>query len=100
LPAHSGSQQCYWRAGKPSLANDRFWPGAGAAKVEINATLPSFRLFIFQFRLWRRLSGKRYVRKQSEADGELSLKLKFRLKVCNGAGCTSAMQRGRALAQL
>jgi hypothetical protein len=30
---------------------------------------------------------------QSGADGQLSPKPTFRLKVCNGTGCTSAMQR-------
>jgi hypothetical protein len=44
-----------------------------------------------------RLSGshfnKRYSRFQSGADGQLSPAPTFGLKVCNGAGCTSAIQR-------
>lgn len=46
-----------------------------------------------QCRLSGRHCHKRDSRLQSGADGQLSPKLTFRLKDCNGAGCTSAMQR-------
>jgi hypothetical protein len=51
-----------------------------------------------QRQLWSRQIAMPNVSTQSGADGQLFPKLTFRFKVCNGTGCTSAMQRLRVLA--